>query len=999
MSTITMGSLMNELNNAAMSVDTSGTAPSARPQLSARSNSGALDMNLQTTLAGITASQKSINQALNKVRSAKAMAAEKRRQATLQLKMEREEEKMEALEFNRQKAAMKKELLVARSQMGMEFIRHRAQHAEKEKQNRRLAAVREGHFKSSRDREGRRLLKETEQRRKRYSMATRREVRQNNKEGEEKLKQMRDDEERRLLEERKEGILAAKEFKRKQAEDRRKSMAGRNQAWSRIKQVEEQLNTEAAQASHESYELKWAGEKDADAYKRKLKEDRRKSMEGRNESESRARKWAEEARQQQLMEEAQSFELTRLAHNDVSNYKKQMAKEEQMDYQKRNEDGFDAKQRLEEQRMDSLHKEAESYELTRLAHNDVSNYKKQMAKEEQMDYQKRNEDGFDAKQRLEELRMNQLHADAESYELTRLAHNDVSNYKKQMAKEEQMDYQKRNEDGFDAKQRLEEQRMNQLHADAESYELTRLAHNDVSNYKKQMAKEEQMDYQKRNEDGFDAKQRLEEQRMDQLHADAQSYELTRLAHNDVSNYKKQMAKEEQMDYQKRNEDGFDAKQRLEEQRMNQLHADAESYELTRLAHNDVSNYKKQMAKEEQMDYQKRNEDGFDAKQRLEEQRMDQLHADAQSYELTRLAHNDVSNYKKQMAKEEQMDYQKRNEDGFDAKQRLEELRMDQLHADAQSYELTRLAHNDVSNYKKQMAMEEQMDYQKRNEDGFDAKRRLEEQRMDQLNADHESYELKWAGQRDADDYKKQMAEERRQSFAMRNENHSQQCRVMAELESIQKEKAHESHMLNWAAANDALAYQKQMEEERRLSFQQRGEMARVHKEVEEEQRQTALQQQYEDSELSADAARDVADYKSRCAARDRASLCFRNKEARIQRLEEESREVLRKEKEDENRALDDAARNDVKMYVERCKRRKRLSLVGRAMEARHAAHVQQERKEEEQRLFRKEVRNRQMDAKYVQLFKERERAMIAMEALRHKGCTFAAMNPFAAILE
>ena len=89
----------------------------------------------------------------------------------------------------------------------------------------------------------------------------------------------------------------------------------------------------------------------------------------------------------------------------------------------------------------------------------------------------------------------------------------------------------------------------------------------------------------------------------------------------------------------------------------------------------------------------------------------------------------------------------------------------------------------------------------------------------------------------------------------------------------------------------------------------------------------------------------------------------------------------------------------MKRYVDRCKRRKRLSLVGRAMEARHAAQVQQERKEEEQRLFRKEVRNRQLDAKYAQLAMERERAMIAMEALRHKGCTFAAMNPFAAILE
>ena len=71
-------------------------------------------------------------------------------------------------------------------------------------------------------------------------------------------------------------------------------------------------------------------------------------MEGRNASESRARMWAEEARQVELKSEAESFELTRLAHNDVSNYKKQMAKEEQMG----NEDGFDAKQRLEEQRMD-----------------------------------------------------------------------------------------------------------------------------------------------------------------------------------------------------------------------------------------------------------------------------------------------------------------------------------------------------------------------------------------------------------------------------------------------------------------------------------------------------------------------------------------------------------------------------------------------------------------------------------------------------------------------
>ena len=76
-------------------------------------------------------------------------------------------------------------------------------------------------------REGKRLLKESEDRRRRMSVLTRRDVRQNNVEGAERLKQMAKDEDVRLLEERKEGVEASREMKRKMQEDRRQSFAGR----------------------------------------------------------------------------------------------------------------------------------------------------------------------------------------------------------------------------------------------------------------------------------------------------------------------------------------------------------------------------------------------------------------------------------------------------------------------------------------------------------------------------------------------------------------------------------------------------------------------------------------------------------------------------------------------------------------------------------------------------------------------------------------------------
>lgn len=76
-----------------------------------------------------------------------------------------------------------------------------------------------------------------------------------------------------------------------------------------------------------------------------------------------------------------------------------------------------------------------------------------------------------------------------------------------------------------------------------------------------------------------------------------------------------------------------------------------------------------------------------------------------------------------------------------------------------------------------------------------------------------------------------------------------------------------------------------------------------------------------------------------------------------------------------------------------------MSLCGRAVEKRHQAEVAEAMRQEEIAKFRTEVKNRALDAKWAKLEKQKEMAKIAIENLRHHGCTFAAMNPFEKLLD
>ena len=154
-----------------------------------------------------------------------------------------------------------------------------------------------------------------------------------------------------------------------------------------------------------------------------------------------------------------------------------------------------------------------------------------------------------------------------------------------------------------------------------------------------------------------------------------------------------------------------------------------------------------------------------------------------------------------------------------------------------SFELSRAASKDVEEYNKKIAEERRKSLATRN---FDSRRQrnLElDSRFAAMKAEHESYELKWAGEKDAEEYHKKMREERRKSLARRNKENFAHAQVMQELRALNIEKEAESFMLKFASENDAKAYLKKLADERRASLKLRGQEARKQRLYDDEQHQ------------------------------------------------------------------------------------------------------------------------------------------------------------------
>ena len=177
---------------------------------------------------------------------------------------------------------------------------------------------------------------------------------------------------------------------------------------------------------------------------------------------------------------------------------------------------------------------------------------------------------------------------------------------------------------------------------------------------------------------------------------------------------------------------------------------------------------------------------------------------------------------------------------------------DSLKEQHAGFELKRGAAKDVNNYKKQMKKDAQDDFKKRNRHAHESRKREKDQEYEAMLAEHKSYELKWEAERDAEAYRKRMKEERRKSLASRNKESARHAKAMEELRNIAKENEAQSFMLKFDAENDAKAYISKLAEERRKSLKLRGVEARKRRQYEDEQHSKAIESALIEGALQSD---------------------------------------------------------------------------------------------------------------------------------------------------
>jgi hypothetical protein len=513
--------------------------------------------------------------------------------------------------------------------------------------------------------------------------------------------------------------------------------------------------------------------------------------------------------------------------------------------------------------------------------------------------------------------------------------------------------------------------------------------------KSENAEKRRLSFAFRNGDARRIRQLFADRENKRLMQEHESYELKWAGERDAEDYRNALAKEEREDLAVRNAEGKRIRDLETKMKYEGLSNEHESYELKWAGERDAEDYKSQLAEEEREDFACRNAEGRMIRHKEMEMKHKAQCSEHESFELKWAGERDAEDYKRQLAKVEREDLAFRNAEGRRIRDLETKMKYEGLSNEHESYELKWAGERDAEDYKRQLAQEEREDLAFRNAEGKRIRHKEMEMRHEAQCIEHESYELKWAGERDAEDYRRQLAQEEREDFAFRNEEARNHDAVMKELVSLAKEQEHESYMLKWAGENDAKAYLAEEEELRRQSLAFRNAEGRRHRELDEEERAKEIMRVAENEELNAACQRDVQQYRDACAARDRASLILRGKEHFRKRLESENDRQLQSQEDHESHLLDTQAWQDVNDYVKECKRRKRLSLAFRAKEKRR--HAEYAKKQHEKKIQKQQMDTfyRAEDARYVEMAQLKEKARIALKALESERppCSFNG-NPF-----
>ena len=335
-----------------------------------------------------------------------------------------------------------------------------------------------------------------------------------------------------------------------------------------------------------------------------------------------------------------------------------------------------------------------------------------------------------------------------------------------------------------------------------------------------------------------------------IHMEIIEEEHNRLEHKwageeDAKEYLRQCDKERRDSFAFRNAEGFRQRSEETERQADERFAEHERIEHKWAGEEDAKEYLRKCEQERRDSFAFRNAEG--RRQRTEEEErmgIDKV-AEHKSYERKWAGERDADEYLKKCDQERRDSFAFQNAEGRRQRTDEEERQAQATVVKHESYEHKWAGEKDAEEYLSRCDQERRDSFAFRNAEGRRQRIEEEEQKADEKLAEHKSYERKWAGEKDAEEYLRRCEKQRRESFAFRGHECVRHRAVMGELKSIATEKEHEYHILKWAAQDDVKEYLGKVAEERRQSLAFRNQEGKRHRDLEEAWKCEELQKQHE----------------------------------------------------------------------------------------------------------------------------------------------------------
>lgn len=601
---------------------------------------------VKKTQDAINKASASVNQSLHAAREAKKASHLQKKQQASKIRRNWKENTNEAKVFTKQAEQNRREILSLKRDLASKYNKEKASRELMERQAFLNKAEQEVQFNSEVYREHQKKKKDEKNERRRQSVEDRSKIRLNHRMGLQKLKLEQIQEEQAIIEERHEASIALRSAIQQNAKQRRNSFAFRNGDALRIRQLHTSMEAERMRSEHRSFELKWQGEKDAEEYHRKLAQERRDSLAMRNATCRKQRQLESEEHSKVLASEHDSYELQRAAEKDAEAYKRSLDDERRKSLAQRNQYARQQREQSRQTLSKQLATEHDSFELKWAGENDADEYLRKVEQERRNSLAFRNKEGKRQRDLVKQQFSDVVLKKHDSFELKWAGEKDAECHMRQMEEERRNSLAYRNLDARRKRLQTQQEESDDLAREHESFELKRAADKDADAYKREQDKLRRESLARRNSERVQHAKVMEELRMIAREKETESYVLKWAGENDAKAYLAKVEQEKRQSLQVRGKQTLHHRQVESEQQqeiLNQLHKDDE---MKSADQKDIEAYRRECAERDRKSFEYRRKEARIQRIQEEERLLKQRELDDKNFELETLARVDVKEYVK-----------------------------------------------------------------------------------------------------------------------------------------------------------------------------------------------------------------------------------------------------------------------------------------------------------------------------------------------------------------